>query len=313
MNNLIPLVAVVGPTASGKTDLAVKIALKNNGEIVSFDSMQIYRDAPIATAIPTIEERMGVPHHLMEFVSPNEQFSVAKYVELAHRTIAQIHEIGKLPVLVGGTGLYYSALLDHLQFSQETVDHQPVRQRLQQRLATEGIQALYHELLQIDPQAAKKIHINNQVRVMRALEIYYVTGQTMTRQVEQSKQTPSPYFPCVLGLTYHDRNLLYDRINRRVFQMIEAGVVEEVRRIYELNPTGTLMQAIGVKEFVPYFRGEVTLEQTVETIQMNTRRYAKRQLTWFRRDQRVHWLYRDDPLCVSDLFGQAQEIVQNFF
>ncbi len=309
----IPLCAIVGPTASGKTDLAVQIALQNHGEIVSFDSMQIYKEAPIATAVPTIEERQGVPHHLMEFLSCNEQFSVARYTELAHKVISDIHKRGHLPVLVGGTGLYYSSLLDHLQFSKEDNSHLDIRKKLNERLFNEGIEALYSELKNLDPLAASKIHINNHVRVLRALEVYYSTGKTMSQQVEQSRSIPSPYNPCVIGLTFRNRELLYDRINLRVEQMVAAGVIEEIKKIYEINPNGTLMQAIGVKEWIPFFEKKAGLDDTIEAIQRSTRHYAKRQLTWFRRDERVHWLYRDDFACADNLILEAQMILDQHF
>ncbi len=309
----IRICAVVGPTASGKTDLAVEIAKKYNGEIISFDSMQIYQEAPIATAIPTMEERQGIPHHLMEFLDGNEQFSVARYTELAHKTIREVVARNHFPVMVGGTGLYYSSLLDHLQFSRENQNTPIIRQQLKNRLEQEGIEVLYNELKTIDPEAAASIHINNQVRVLRALEIYYATGKTMTQQVALSRQTPSPYNPCVIGLTYRDRQKLYDRIHLRVDKMVEMGLVQEVKAVYDKNPNGTLMQAIGVKEFIPYFNGECTLEQTLDAIKVGSRHYAKRQLTWFNRDSRVNWLYRDDPVCADDLLGQASRILDSFF
>ncbi len=309
---LIPICAVVGPTASGKTDLAVAIAQKYNGEVISFDSMQIYRDAPIATAIPTSEEQKGIPHHLMGFLESHELFSVARYTELAHHVIRDVYHRGKLPVLVGGTGLYYSALLDHLQFSRENQDASDIRAKLNQRCVNEGINVLYKELETIDPDAAKGIHINNRVRVLRALEIYYATGKTMTEQVAQSREEPSPYVPCVIGLNYRNRQQLYDRIDLRVHKMLEQGMEQEVRKIFEKDSQGTLMQAIGIKEFIPYFRSECSLEDVVETIQSNSRHYAKRQLTWFRRDERVHWLYRDDPACERDLLGEASKIIDDF-
>jgi tRNA dimethylallyltransferase len=309
----IPVCAIVGPTASGKTDLAVAIAKKNNGEIISFDSMQIYKEAPIATAVPTMEERCGIPHHLMEFVSADETFSVARYTALAHETILQVHEKGKLPVLVGGTGLYYSSLLDNLQFAPQNQDNSKLRLQLKQRLDTEGIESLYGQLQEVDPEAAQNIHINNHVRVLRALEVYLSTGKTMTQQAESSRSVPSPYEPCVIGLNYRNRELLYERINLRVEKMLAAGLEREVRAIYETNPTGTLMQAIGVKEFIPYFKQEISLEQVIDTIQRESRRYAKRQLTWFRRDPRVHWLYRDDVESSSQLLDMAQQIINEHF
>lgn len=302
--------AVVGPTASGKTGLAIELAKRNNGEVISFDSMQIYKNAPIATAVPTMEERQGIPHHLMEFVECDETFSVGKFIELAHQTIEEVVARGKLPVLVGGTGLYYSSLVDNIQFQSQSNDHFEWRRKLEQRLQEEGIDVLYEELQNIDPKATEKIHKNNHIRVVRALEIYYTTGKTLTQQEEESRNTPSPYAPCVIGLNYRDREHLYNRINLRVHNMLSDGIVDEVKGLYEKNPEGTIMQAIGVKEFIPYFNGESTLEEVVETIQQESRRYAKRQLTWFRRDQRVNWLYPDDYSSVAEVYDSADSLLK---
>ena len=311
-SRMIPICAIVGPTASGKSDLAVSIAKRFNGEVISFDSMQIYRDAPIATAVPTKEEQQGIPHHLLTFLESDQQFSVARYTQLAHEVIRQVYHKGKLPILVGGTGLYYSSLIDHLQFSRENDDVTSIRERLKLRCETEGIDILYKELQQIDPDSAKNIHMNNQVRVLRALEVYYATGKTMSQQVAESRAIPSPYHPCVIGLNFHERQKLYDRINQRVYLMLKAGMEQEVRAIYDKHPTGTLMQAIGIKEFIPYFQGECSLEQAVESIQKNSRHYAKRQLTWFKRDPRVEWLYHDDFETTNELIAQAESIVSDF-
>ncbi len=304
------LCAVVGPTASGKTGLSIELAKRNQGEIISFDSMQIYREAPIATAVPTKEERQGIPHHLMEFANCNETFSVAKYLELAHNAVWEVTNKGKLPVLVGGTGLYYSSLVDNIQFQAQDEEHFSVRKDLEQRAQSEGIEALYRELQTIDPKAAQKIHINNRVRVIRALEIYYATGKTLSEQEALSRSVPSPYLPCVIGLNYRNRDTLYQRINLRVFQMLEAGLEREVEALYHNHPNGTILQAIGVKEFAPYFAGKCSLEQVVETIKQESRRYAKRQLTWFRRDPRVHWLYPDDYTNPQQLLEEAQQILE---
>ncbi len=302
--------AVVGPTASGKTGLAIELAKRNNGEIVSFDSMQIYKNAPIATAVPTTEERQGIPHHLMEFLECNESFSVGKFTQMAHDVIREIANRGNLPVLVGGTGLYYSSLLDNIQFQSQSDCHLEWRNKLEQRLLNEGIDVLYQELKQIDPNATEKIHKNNHIRVIRALEIFYATGKTLTQQEEESRKIPSPYNACVFGLNYRDRSLLYDRINSRVHVMLEAGIVEEIKTLYQNVPQGTLMQAIGVKEFIPYFKGECSLDEVVQNIQQESRRYAKRQLTWFRRDKRVQWLYPDDYVDVDVLYDHADELLK---
>lgn len=307
----ILICCVVGPTASGKTDLAVELAKKNNGEIISFDSMQVYKDAPIATAVPTLEERQGIPHHLMEFLDGNQTFSVAKFLELVRPIILDVHSRGNLPILVGGTGLYYSSLVDNLQFTNQSDQHLAVRKQLEERLAEEGVGSLYDELCKVDPQAAERIHINNHIRVIRALEIYYTTGKTMSQQVEESRGIPSPYKPCVIGLTYRDREKLYDRINLRVHKMLDAGMLKEAEAIYQKHPDGTLIQAIGLKELYPYFAGECSLADAVEKIQMESRRYAKRQLTWFRRDERVHWLYRDE-VANDQLVDEAQSVLSSY-
>ncbi len=310
MTRPIFVCAVVGPTASGKTDLAVELALRNNGEVISFDSMQVYADAPIATAAPTAAERRGVPHHLIGFLPADAVFSVAKFTEMARPLIADIHSRGRLPVLVGGTGLYYAALLDNLQFTDQSSEQlEQVRAVLRERLQNEGIEVLYRELQQTDPAAAEKIHPNNHVRVLRALEVQAVTGRTITRQVAESRRAPSPYVPCVIGITYRDRSLLYDRINRRVPAMLANGLEEEVRALYAKNPAGTLLQAIGVKEFAPYFNGAISRDELIASIQTETRHYAKRQLTWFRRDARVHWLYKDEFDQPVQFIQQAQTLL----
>lgn len=305
----IPLIAVVGPTASGKTSLAVEICKKINGEAVSCDSMQIYKGMDIATAKPTFEEMQGIPHHLIGFVEPDEVFSVAKYCEKASKAISDIDSRNKKAVLVGGTGLYYSSLVDNISFLQEETDFE-YREHLKKRAETEGADVLLTELRETDPVAADKLHVNNLGRIIRALEIHHTTGKTKTMQNEQSRNVPSPYDLTAICLDARDRQFLYDRINRRVDIMLECGLLEEAREFYE-SPLGrTAKQAIGYKELSPYFEGLKSLDDCIENLKMQTRRYAKRQLTWFRRDERIKFLYIDDYSNSDDLLHHAMEIIE---
>ncbi len=289
----IPVAAVVGPTASGKSRLAVEVALRKNGEIISADSMQIYKGMNIGTAKPTKEEMRGIPHHLVDFVALSQPFSVADYVALASDCITELHAKGKLPVIAGGTGLYVRSLLHNIQFTENDKD-ESLRAELAQKAALEGVQPLMEELSLFDPESAARIHPNNVGRVIRAIEIYRTTGITMTEQMERSKQVPSPYRACVIGLDYRNRQTLYDRINLRVNLMMESGLLEEAEEVFNRPNSQTALQAIGYKELLPYFHGECTLNAAVERIKQESRRYAKRQLTWFRRDEDIHWIFVDD-------------------
>lgn len=304
----IPLIAVVGPTASGKTSLAVSICEKLGGEAVSCDSMQIYKGMNVATAKPTPEEMKGIPHHLIGFLEPDESYSVAKYCEDAKRIIEDINSRGKLPVLVGGTGLYFSSLVDNIRFFPEETDFE-YRDMLKKRAEEEGADALLEELKAVDPDAAEKLDANNLGRVIRALEIVHLTGRTKTEQNKLSKLEPPPYKLTAICLDAKDRQFLYDRINRRVDMMLEAGLVEEAEKYFASDIGRTAAQAIGYKELHPYFLGEKSLEECVETLKMQTRRYAKRQLTWFRRDERIRFLYIDDYENGSELLNAALEII----
>lgn len=306
----IKLAAVVGPTAGGKTDLAIGISKLFDGEVVSCDSMQIYDFAPVATASPTKEDMSQVPHHMVGILRAGESFSVSKYAEMAHGIIKNIHERGKLPVLTGGTGLYYSAVVDNIKFLESGFDEK-IRKELENRFDEKGAQSLYDELYAIDNAAAEKININDRKRIIRGLEIYYSTGMTPTQQILHSKEQPSPYDLCAIGITFRDRQKLYDRINRRVDIMLENGLLEEAEYIIKNKINGTGMQAIGVKELRPYFEGRITLETAVETVKRESRRYAKRQLTWFGRDRRIHWIYADE-ICRQDVLENARNIVEKF-
>ena len=312
MERKIPVVAVVGPTASGKSGLAVEIALRKDGEVISADSMQIYRGMQIGTAKPTKEEMRGVPHHLIDFAELTRPFSVADYVELASGVIREVGARGKLPVLAGGTGLYVRSLLHNVQFTQQEKDPD-LRRQLEEKARKQGTEALMEELRQIDPRSAQRIHPNNLGRVIRAIEIYRTTGVTMTEQMERSKQIPSPYHAAVIGLDFRDRALLYDRINRRVDVMMEQGLLEEAEKVLREPGAKTAMQAIGYKELVPYFQGMCSLEQAVDNLKKETRHYAKRQLTWFRRDAEVCWIYLDEYNRLETVVDKAVRIIEEAF
>lgn len=289
----IPVVAVVGPTATGKSRLAVALALAFGGEVVSADSMQIYRGIPVGTAQPTEEEMRGVPHHLIGFLPPEKPFSVADYTALASDRIEKIRQRGRLPILAGGTGLYVSSLLHGIRFSPGGRDG-ALRARLLKRAETEGPEALWRELRQFDPRAAERIHPNNVGRTVRAIEIYRTTGVTMTEQIERSREKPSPYDVCMIGLDYRDRRKLYESIGRRVDAMMERGLLDEAKRVLAFGGAATAAQAIGYKEFGPYLSGERDLSEAVEQVKRETRRYAKRQRTWFRRKERAEWIFLDE-------------------
>lgn len=305
----IPLIAVVGPTASGKTSLAVELCKRIGAEAVSCDSMQIYKGMDIATAKPTAEEMQGIPHHLIGFLSPDEPFSVAKYCEMARNAITDIIGRNKKAVLVGGTGLYYNSLVDNIEFLPEETDFE-YREMLKKQACEQGAQALLDKLYVVDPEAAKQLHVNNLGRIIRALEIYHTTGKTKTMQNEQSVLNPTPFITTAICLDARERQFLYDRINKRVDLMFEAGLLEEAKAFFD-SPLGrTARQAIGYKELYPYFNGEKSLEECIENLKMQTRRYAKRQLTWFRRDPKINFLYIDDYSSGEELLNAATDIIE---
>ncbi len=307
--NRIPLVVILGPTGSGKTALSVKLAKKFNGEIVSADSMQIYKQMQIATAKPTPEEMEEIPHHLVDFLDCSESFSVADYVEKAKKEIFEIHSRGKLSFLVGGTGLYITSLVDNISF-REIVSDPKLREDLQRRLETEGGGALLSELREFDPETADILHPNNGNRIIRAIEVYQLTGITMSEHQRISRKEPSPYRLCMLGLSAKNRQVLYDRINHRVDYMMENGLLQEAEEVLSHPEMKTALQAIGYKELKGYFNGSCSLEEAVQTIKRETRRYAKRQLTWFRRDKRIHWLFLDE-LSGKELFDESCRIINS--
>lgn len=308
--NKIPVVAVVGPTASGKSDLAVEICHRFNGEAVSADSMQIYKGLDISTAKPTEEEKKGIPHYMMDFLDTKESFSVAEYQAMAGECIKDIHSRGKLPVIVGGTGLYIDTLLNNVRLTEDSFD-EALRAKLLKRVEEEGIDSLLTELEKIDPEYASKMHPNNVKRIVRALEVWYSSGVTMTEQIENSK-AESPYEVLYFGLDAKERDFLYNRINLRVDIMLANGLEEEARDYLAQPDMSTSSQAIGCKELKPYFNGEMTLSEAAENLKQATRRYAKRQLTWFRRNKEIKWLFIDTFSSKSEMYEEAFNIIREW-
>jgi len=305
----IPVPAVVGPTASGKTALAVELALRLDGEVISADSMQIYRGMDIATAKPTADEMRGVTHHMLDFLDPGERFSVARYCELARPLIEDIHSRGKLPIIAGGTGLYIDSLLGNMNFFEaETSDD--LRAQLQAELEAEGLDHMLDILRSFDPDSAERLaEGRNPKRVLRAIEIYRTTGMTMTHLNALQTDTPSPYDPLKIGLTAEDRAYLYDRIDRRVDMMLDMGLVDEARAFYDGEFGDTAAAAIGYKELLPYLMGDMSLDECVDKLKRSTRRYAKRQLTWFRRDPDTVW-FSIDTMSFDDIANEAESLVR---
>ncbi len=299
--NKIPVIAVVGPTASGKTAFSVALAKRIGAEIVSADSMQIYKGMDIASAKPTMDEMQGVPHHLIDFLESSESYSVARYIKDATGIIRDIHSRGKKVIVCGGTGLYVDSLLGNIVFDEQP-DNTEIRNKLRLRREEEGIEAIFRELMEIDPETAETLHINNEGRVLRALETYYLTGEKPSVLRERSRSVPTPYSSLYLCLNYKDREILYDRINRRVDIMIENGLAEEAKEYFALSSDNTSAQAIGHKEIAGYLRGEITLEEAADNLKKATRHYAKRQLTWFRRNENINSIY-------CDTFGNIDEMI----
>ncbi len=297
------IICVVGATASGKTDLAVKLAKAVDGEIISADSMQVYKNMPIATAVATKEEQDGVVHHLVEFLDADQTFSVADFVERAKVLIDEITARGRVPIVAGGTGLFVDSLVKNISFSEVGSNA-----KIRNELAEKSNEELYERLLKLDANAAEDIHPNNRKRVIRALELC-MSGTSKTEQNENSMLIDSPYDALYIGIGYKDRQKLYDRINKRVDLMLEAGLENEARQM--LGKQGlTARQAIGHKELQPYIDGKITLDEATENLKRETRRYAKRQLTWFRRNENINWLYADE-LSRDELVKKAVDLAKN--
>ena len=302
----IPVAAIVGPTASGKTALSIALAKKLDGEIISCDSMQIYKGMDIASAKPSESEKEGIPHHLMDFLSSYESYSVADFVRDAKEKIFDVNERGHFPLIVGGTGLYVNSLLDNVSFSKSKKD-EDYRRELEILAEKEGTEKVYDMLLKIDQPYARTLHPNNLGRVIRALELYKTEGITMTEQLKESGKNPSPFNDVRIGIAFKDRQKLYDRINSRVDKMMENGLLKEAVSFLEENPSPTALQAIGIKELAPYIRGLSDLNSCVESLKQATRNYAKRQITWFKKDEKIKWLYADEMS-----FGAMTETALNY-
>ncbi len=302
----IPLIVVVGPTASGKTGLAIDIANYVGGEIVSADSMQIYKYMNIGSAKPTQKERAQAVHHMIDFLEPDAEFSVADYTEMAHKVIADIYERGKIPIMAGGTGLYINSVVNDVTFGDMDTDYE-LRESLRKTAEEKGSEYLLHMLSEFDEMSAKRLHPNNLRRIIRAIEFYKITGKPISEHQEETKKTQSRYNPLMLCVNW-DREELYDRINRRVDMMMDEGLLDEVKRLMDMGYTKDLnsMQGIGYKEVMDYFDGKASLEETVEIIKQSSRRYAKRQLTWFRRDERIHYVSSENP------FEEAKLLIDDF-
>ncbi|MGN0595524.1 MAG: tRNA (adenosine(37)-N6)-dimethylallyltransferase MiaA [Hominimerdicola sp.] len=304
----IPVIAVVGPTASGKTALAVELAKLYDGEVVSADSMQIYKGLSIATAKPASEEMQGIPHHLIDFLEPNEDFSVADYVKIAGEKIKDIHERGKMPIVCGGTGLYVSSLLENVKFD-DTGSDENIRKRLEQQARDFGNHYLWEKLKEVDPETAEKVHENNLSRVIRGLEVFELTGVKLSQHKINSRLEETPYESTIFGLTAENRQFIYDRINNRVDIMVENGLLEECRQVYENYRLSTAHQAIGYKELIPYFENQASLEDCLDRIKLESRHYAKRQLTWFRRMNGINWIEIDKYESLKKILENIQNII----
>lgn len=304
------IVCIVGPTASGKTRLSVELALAMGAEIVSFDSMQLYKRMDVGTAKPSPEERRGVPHHMLDVLEPDEPCSVSRYVELANACVQDVLARGKPVILVGGTGLYVDALIAGRSFA--PCPQTGRREELTRIADEQGIEVLLERLRQVDPEAAERLHPSNRKRVIRALEVWLETGKTITQHNLETQAQPPRYSPVWLGLNFPDRAQLYARIDLRAKQMFDEGLAAEVQALLDsgVPESATSMQAIGYKEVVRALRGECSMDEALAEVQQSSRRYAKRQLTWFRRNAAVRWL--DAGLPFSELFSAARQEIPFF-
>ena len=289
------VIVICGPTASGKTALSVELAKKIDGQIVSADSMQIYKDMSIGTAKPSVEEMQGIKHYLIDCVLPTERYSVADFKRDAKKAIREIVKAGKNPIVVGGTGLYLDSLIYEIEYSNIEFD-KDYRNMLEERAQKEGLEQLYNEAMKIDPEATKKINPNDKKRITRVLEIYHATGKTKTEQEADSRKNEPEFDYKVYAINW-EREELYNRINKRVDLMIEEGLIEEVKNLldkYDEFPTA--MQGLGYKEVVQYLEGKCTKEEMIEKIKQESRRYAKRQITWFRKNKQTTWLQGENGI-----------------
>lgn len=299
------VVVIVGPTASGKTSLAINLAKRFNGEIISADSMQVYKGIEIASAAPSEEEKERIPHHLISFLEPNVQYSVCDFVCDANKKIIEVSKKGKLPIIVGGTGLYIDSLIQNIDFGENTGSQ--IREELENKANSLGLEALYEELKTVDIDSYNKIKSNDKKRIIRALEVYYATGETITERNLRSKDNESNLLPIILGINYSNRSVLYERINTRVDLMVQNGLIQEAKNAF-LNPKFKGAKfAIGHKELFGFFKNEISLDEAIENLKMQTRRYAKRQITWFKRNEKINWLNAEE-----NYLSNAEALIDEF-
>ena len=306
------IICIAGPTASGKTALAVALAHAVNGEVVSCDSMQIYKKMNIGTAKPTEAEMEGIPHHMLSVAEPEEDFSVSRYCEMATPIVEDILSRGKTAIIAGGTGLYMDALIRGNTFAPYPSTGR--RQELEQLAAQEGIDAVLCKLREVDPESAARLHPSDQKRIIRAMEVYLETGETITEHNRKTQEIPPRFSPVWFALEDEKRQDLYDRIDRRVLQMLDEGLIAEIEALLSsgVPEKATSMQAIGYKEFVDFLAGRCSLEDATVLVQQASRHYAKRQLTWFRRNQNIHWLRRAPGEETAEILLKAQQNLTDF-
>ena len=304
------LLCILGPTASGKTALGVALAKLFDGEVVSADSMQIYRGMDVGTAKPTKEEMDGVPHHMLDICDISESYSVARYVQEADACVVDIISRGKLPIIVGGTGLYVDALINGREFSAQNEDPD-LRQRLEDQAERDGIDSVRNILKNHDPDSYERLHPNDKKRIIRAAEVWLSTGKTITQHDRETGSLPPKYDAIKIGLNFENRSELYARIDKRVDIMLDNGLIDEVRSLLANNNNGTALQAIGYKEFSEYIAGKMSLEEACEAVKQGSRRYAKRQLTWLRRDSSIHWITMSEPVNFNAVVQDASDYVRS--
>ena len=308
MNNII---CIAGPTASGKTALAVALAREVGGEVVSCDSMQVYKKMNIGTAKPTREEMAGIPHHMLDVADPEEDFSVSRYCKMATPIVEDIISRGKTAIIAGGTGLYMDALIRGNDFAPYPSTGR--RQELEKLAAEKGIDAVLCQLRKVDPESAARLHPSDQKRIIRAMEVYLETGQTITEHNRKTQEIPPKFEPVWFALDDKNRQTLYDRIDRRVLAMLEQGLIPEIQGLLDggVPEKATSMQAIGYKEFVDALQGRCSMEEATAQVQQSSRRYAKRQLTWFRRNPNIHWLIRSEGESTGEILSRARQILRD--
>ena len=306
------IICIAGPTASGKTALAVALAKELDAEVVSCDSMQIYRGMDIGTAKPTKEEMQGIPHHMLDVADPGEDFSVSRYCEMASPIVDDILARGKHVIVAGGTGLYMDALIRGNSFA--PYPSTGMREKLEKQADEEGMQAMLDLLTSIDPQAAAKLHLADRKRILRALEVYYETGDTITAHNLKTQVIPPKYQAIWFGLEDQERSALYKRIDQRVLEMMDLGLLDEIKRLLSqgISEKSTAMQAIGYKELLDALAGRYSIEEAIAQVQQSSRHYAKRQLTWFRRNNSIHWLVRQQGDTTKEILEKARQVLGEF-